>query len=115
MHTRTLTLLLMLAALLGLMVWSFIAPYDRQVWWTEMSMVFLLLAVFGGFYSRLKLSTVSYFFIFLWCYLQVVGAHYCIAALDLRNKPWINEKLSAQPASHLPPTGKPSAGHLPAN
>ncbi len=76
MHTRTLTLLLMLAALLGLMVWSFIAPYDRQVWWTEMSMVFLLLAVFGGFYSRLKLSTVSYFFIFLWCYLQVVGAHY---------------------------------------
>lgn len=39
----------------------------------------------------------------------------CIAALDLRNKPWINEKLSAQPASHLPPTGKPSAGHLPAN
>lgn len=39
----------------------------------------------------------------------------CIAALDLRNKPWINEKLSANLASHLPPIGKPSAEGLPDN
>lgn len=44
-----------------------------------------------------------------------VPENYCIAAPHLRNKPWINEKLSAQPASHLPPIGKPSAEGLPAN
>jgi len=38
----------------------------------------------------------------------------CIAAPHLRNKPWINEKLSANLASHLPPIGKPSAEGLPA-
>ena len=41
-----------------------------------MAMVFVLLAVFGGLYRKLKLSLVSYFFIFLWCYMQVIGAHY---------------------------------------
>ncbi|MBR3925696.1 MAG: DUF2238 domain-containing protein [Akkermansia sp.] len=76
MSTRAITLMLMLAALLGLMVWSFINPHDMQVWWTEMAMVFVLLAVFGGLYRKLKLSLVSYFFIFLWCYMQVIGAHY---------------------------------------
>lgn len=40
---------------------------------------------------------------------------HCIAAPDLRNKPWINEKLSAQPAGNLPPIGKPSAEGLPDN
>lgn len=67
---------LFLFILLGLTVWSAINPYDVQVWWTEMSMVFLLVAVFGCLYRRLKLSVVGYFFIFLWCWLQVVGAHY---------------------------------------
>ena len=65
-----------LLILLGLSVWSAINPYDRQVWWTEMSTVFVLLAVFGCLYRRLQLSVGSYFFIFLWCWLQVIGAHY---------------------------------------
>jgi len=39
----------------------------------------------------------------------------CIAAPHLRNKPWINEKLSANLAGSLPPIGKPSAEGLPAN
>lgn len=76
MQARSVIILLMLVVLLGLGVWSYIEPYDVQVWWTEMAMVFVLLGVFGGLYRRMKLSTVSYFFIFLWCYLQVVGAHY---------------------------------------
>lgn len=76
MQTRSAILLFLLLVLLGLMCWSGIEPYDRQVWWTEMAMVFVLLGVFGGLYRRLRLSLVSWFFIFLWCYLQVVGAHY---------------------------------------
>ncbi|MBQ7024486.1 MAG: DUF2238 domain-containing protein [Akkermansia sp.] len=76
MQTRSAILLFLLLVLLGLMCWSCIEPYDRQVWWTEMAMVFVLLAVFGGLYRRLRLSLISWFFIFLWCYLQVVGAHY---------------------------------------
>ena len=45
-----------------------------------------------------------------------LGSSSCIAAPHLRNKPWINEKLSANLASPLPPIGKPSAGGgLPVN
>lgn len=73
---RHITISLFLAVLLGLIVWSAINPYDVQVWWTEMSTVFVLFAVFASLYKRLKLSVGSYFFIFLWCWLQVIGAHY---------------------------------------
>ncbi len=73
---RHITISLFLAVLLGLIVWSAINPYDVQVWWTEMSTVFVLFAVFASLYKRLKLSVESYFFIFLWCWLQVIGAHY---------------------------------------
>ncbi len=65
-----------LLILVFLSVWSAINPYDTQVWWTEMSMVFVLAAVFGSLYKWLKLSVGSYFFIFLWCWMQVIGAHY---------------------------------------
>ena len=65
-----------LLILLGLSIWSAINPYDMQVWWTEMSTVFVLVAVFGCLYKRLQLSVLGYFFIFLWCWLQVIGAHY---------------------------------------
>ena len=65
-----------LLILISLSIWSAIKPYDTQVWWTEMSMVFVLAAVFGSLYKWLKLSVGSYFFIFLWCWMQVIGAHY---------------------------------------
>ena len=73
---RHITISLFLLLLLGLTVWSAINPYDVQVWWTEMSTVFVLIAVFASLYKRIKLSVGSYFFIFLWCWLQVIGAHY---------------------------------------
>ena len=76
MSTRSVSMLLFLFILLGLIGWSAVTPYDEQVWWTEMSTVFVLMGVFGALYRRLQLSVFSYFFIFLWCWLQVVGAHY---------------------------------------
>ena len=76
MKARSVTMLLFMLILLGLIGWSAVEPYDEQVWWTEMSMVFVLMAVFGSLYRWLKLSVFSYFFIFLWCWMQVVGAHY---------------------------------------
>lgn len=76
MKERSIIMSVFMLILLGLICWSAINPYDMQVWWTEMSMVFVLIAVFGALYRWLKLSVFSYFFIFLWCWLQVVGAHY---------------------------------------
>lgn len=76
MKARTVIMAVLSLILLGLICWSAVEPYDAQVWWTEMSTVFVLMLVFGSMYRRLRLSVFAYFFVFLWCGLQVVGAHY---------------------------------------
>ena len=83
MNARSVSMLLFLFILLGLICWSAVSPYDEQVWWTEMSTVFVLMGVFGVLYRRLQLSVFAYFFIFLWCWLQVVGAHYTFELVPL--------------------------------
>ncbi len=55
---------------------SYAHAYSPQVWWTEMSTVFILAAFFGFTYRRFRFSTLSYSLLFLWCVLQVIGACY---------------------------------------
>ncbi len=55
---------------------SYVHAYSPQVWWTEMSVVFFLFALFGLTYRRFQFSTLSYTFLFLWCVLQIIGACY---------------------------------------
>ncbi len=60
---------------LGVMsVISRIYAYSPQVWWTEMSTVFFLVALFGLTYRRFAFSTLSYSIVFFWCVLQIIGA-----------------------------------------
>lgn len=67
---------LLLLLLVGLSVWSFIEPYDKQVWWTEMASVFLLLGALTTTYKRFRFSTTAYVCMAVWSALQIIGAHY---------------------------------------
>lgn len=57
-------------------IWSACSPYDVQVWWTEFLTAFFLIALFVGTYKKFQFSNLSYFLIFLFCFLQIIGAHY---------------------------------------
>ncbi len=57
-------------------IWSACFPYDVQVWWTEFLTAFFLIALFVGTYKKFQFSNLSYFLIFLFCFLQIIGAHY---------------------------------------
>lgn len=56
--------------------WSAYAPCDTQVWWTEMSIALLLVAVLVGTYRKFQFSNTAYCILGFWCFMQVVGAHY---------------------------------------
>ena len=63
--------------ILGILtVISYINAYDIQVWWTEFSCVALLVAGLGLTYQKFQFSNTSYFLLFCWCVLQLIGAHY---------------------------------------
>ena len=74
MKSGTPTILLIL--LLVLTLWSFIQPHDMQVWWTEMTSVFLLLGILVFTYRRIACSNTAYILISIWCAMQIIGAHY---------------------------------------
>ena len=67
---------LLLALLLGLTIWSFINPHDMQVWWTEMTAVILLVSALVGTFRIIRLSNTAYACLFIWCAMQIIGAHY---------------------------------------
>ena len=55
---------------------SCINAYDVQVWWTEFTCAAGLVAGLGLTYRKFKFSNMSYFLLFCWCVLQLIGAHY---------------------------------------
>lgn len=67
---------LLLLLLVGLSVWSFIEPYDRQVWWTEMASVFLLLGALTTTHRHFRFSDTAYVCMAIWSAMQIIGAHY---------------------------------------
>lgn len=67
---------LLLALTLGLTAWSFINPHDMQVWWTEMTAVILLVTTLVGTFRTIRLSNTAYTCLFIWCAMQIIGAHY---------------------------------------
>lgn len=67
---------LLLLLLGGLSVWSFIEPYDMQVWWTEMASVFLLLGALIVTFRRFRFSNAAYICMAFWSAMQIIGAHY---------------------------------------
>lgn len=68
--------LLLLIIFIVLSIWSGIHPHDIQVWWTEMSIALLLVGTLMLTYRRFRFSNTAYVILAIWCYIQVVGAHY---------------------------------------
>ncbi len=67
---------LLLLIFVTLSCWSAIAPHDRQVWWTEMTSALLLVGALSITYHKFRFSDTAYSLLGIWCFMQVVGAHY---------------------------------------
>lgn len=57
-------------------LWSVWLPYDMQVWWTEFLSAVFLIALLVITYKKFQFSDLAYFLMFLFCVLQIIGAHY---------------------------------------
>lgn len=68
--------LILFTLLLGLTIWSGLFPHDTQVWWVEMSSVFLLLGVLVCTFRQFRFSDTAYSCMSIWCAMQIIGAHY---------------------------------------
>lgn len=53
-----------------------LAPYDRKDWLLENALVVLFVGFMYATYRRLTLSRISYFLIFVFLSLHLIGAHY---------------------------------------
>lgn len=67
---------ILFALLVLLTLWSDLHPHDRQVWWTEMASVFLLVGALAVTFRRFRFSNTAYACMGIWCAMQIVGAHY---------------------------------------
>jgi putative membrane protein len=69
--------LLLLSALLAIeFVILAIEPHDRKDWMLENALVVLFVAAMVATYRKLTLSRISYFLIFIFLSLHLIGAHY---------------------------------------
>lgn len=72
--------LLLLAALLAIeFVILAIAPHDRKDWLLENALVVVFVGFMATTYRKLTLSRISYFLIFVFLSLHLIGAHYTYA------------------------------------
>jgi putative membrane protein len=78
-RTRRKYLLILLAVVSAVVVWSAIAPSDRPTWMLENGLVVLALPILALTYKKLPLSRVSYTLIAVFLCLHEVGAHYMYA------------------------------------
>jgi putative membrane protein len=70
------TLILMLAALAAVFIWSAINPYDWGVWIVEMTSVFVVFLALVFTYRKFQFSNAAYFIVSLWLIMHTIGAHY---------------------------------------
>lgn len=55
---------------------SYLNANDINVWWVEMFSVIFLVILFSFTYKKFSFSNISYFILFCWCFLQIIGATY---------------------------------------
>lgn len=106
---RELSILLVLLALATL--WSAIDPHDRLVWWMESLPVFLGLAVLVLTRGYLPLSRLSYYLLFLFALVLLVGAHYTYGRVPVGE--WFQDLLDTS-RNHYDRFGHVLQGLVPA-
>jgi len=78
-----------LAIVLGLLVWSGIAPKSRFTWMLEVLPVVLALPVLIGTFRRFPLTPLAYLLITIFAAILCVGGHYTYEEVPLGN--WLRE------------------------
>ncbi len=71
-------------------VLSGIAPASRAVWLTEMIWAWGLVAILLVTFRKFRFSGVAYACFFVWCILQIIGAHWTFEHVPMR---WLTEPL----------------------
>lgn len=62
--------------IIGVIVWSGIAPYDMGVWYVEIASVLIVFIGLILTYKNFKFSNISYFIISMWLIMHSIGAKY---------------------------------------
>ena len=80
----------MLAGVGAASVLSGIAPASRAVWLTEIFWVWGLVAILLVTFRKFRFSGVAYACFFVWCILQIIGAHWTFEHVPMQ---WLTEPL----------------------
>ncbi|MDF1750766.1 MAG: DUF2238 domain-containing protein [Alphaproteobacteria bacterium] len=79
------------AALLPVLIWSWIAPHDRLTWWMEALPVLIAVPILAGTVRRFPLSPLLYSLIWIHCVILLIGAHYTYALVPIGD--WARDLL----------------------
>ena len=98
-------------ALIPLIIWSGVNPYDRFTWWLEAVPVLIALPILWFTYKRFLLTDLTYFLLFLHATILLVGAHYTYAMVPLGD--WLKDGLDLS-RNHYDRLGHLAQGFVPA-
>ncbi|MCY2951651.1 MAG: DUF2238 domain-containing protein [Planctomycetota bacterium] len=102
---------LVLAAVLGVFVWSGLAPRDRFTWYLEVFPAALAIPLLVLTYRRFPLTSIAYAVIGLHAVILLVGGHYTYAEVPLFN--WIRDAFHLS-RNHYDRIGHFAQGFVPA-
>lgn len=102
---------LLLAAGVGVLALSGIAPRDRFTWWLEVGPVLLGLPALVATYARFRLTPLVYRLLLLHALILVVGGHYTYAEVPLGF--WVRDALGLA-RNHFDRVGHLAQGFVPA-
>ncbi len=79
------------AALLPVLIWSWIAPHERLTWWMEALPILIAVPLLALTIQRFPLTPLLYCLIWVHCVILLVGAHYTYALVPIGD--WARDSL----------------------
>ena len=81
--SREKSLILAMLALLAILLFSSIHPYDITTWFMEVAPILVVVPVLAATYSRFPLTTLLYVLIFIHAPVLITGGEYSYARVPL--------------------------------